>query len=152
MKSTFSGQKKIKDLVYNILGPTLKQQGWFLSKLMLNWESIVGQDIKNHLWPSRFANTPKNRSAGVLWLKASPKGMQYLLYNKGMLAEKINLYLGQFVVLDLKAKLWQNKQTLNTQASNSTPELTPVDLPSLTNIQDETLKQALHELGAWVNK
>lgn len=152
MKSAFFGQKKIKDIVYGLLEPTLKQQGWFLSKLMLNWESIVGADIKHHLWPSRFATTPKNRNSGVLWLKASPKGMQYLLYNKGMLAEKINLYLGQSVVIDLKGKLWQNKASNISKAKTALPSNITLDLPSLTNIQDETLKQALHELGAWVNK
>jgi hypothetical protein len=147
MKTPFSGQKKIKDVVYTLLEPTLKQQGWLLSKLMLHWEKIVGKELKQHLWPVRFAPNPKQKTTGILWLKATPSGTQYLLYNKGMLIEKINLHIGESAVLDLKTKLWHNTSFSNTHVFRHSPAM-PIHIPSiLEDIQDPDLKEALENLG-----
>ena len=147
MSHPYTGQKKIKELIYRILEPTLEQQGWYLSKLMMNWETVMGAKWKDDVWPTRFAPNFKDRSTGTLHVKVSHKGMQQVLYTKGFLIELFNLYLGCDAIQDIKAQLCHNTHIpLVSTAEDSS--LAVSHKPVVENIADEHLKEALEELGS----
>lgn len=145
MSHPYTGQKKIKEIIYRILEPTLEQQGWYLSKLMMDWDMLVGEQWKDHIWPVRFAPHFKNRSTGTLHVKVSHLGMQQVQFTKGFLIEKFNLYLGCPALVDIKPQLWHK-----ASIAQNRPKLKTTTLAStfvIENIQDPQLKAALEDLG-----
>lgn len=146
MSHPYTGQKKIKELIYRILEPTLDQQGWYLSKLMMNWETVMGAQWKDHVWPTRYSPNFKDRSTGTLYVKVSHAGMQQVQYTKGFLIEKFNLYLGCAAIQDIKAQLWHNTHLSNASITGAS-SLGGAQKPSVENVADEHLKEALEDLG-----
>lgn len=147
MSHPYIGQKKIKEIIYKILEPTLEQQGWYLSKLMVNWESVIGTKWKDHIWPSRYAPNFQDRSTGTLYLKVSHLGMQQVQFTKGYLIEVFNMYLGCPAIQDIKAQLWHTTNLPLTQLEKKEPSQV-IPQPKVENIQDTDLKQALEDLGS----
>ena len=144
MSHPYTGQKKIKEIIYHIMKPTLEQQGWHLSKIIMNWEILIGNQWKDHIRPSRFAANTKDRSTGTLHLKVSHLGMQHIHFMKGVLIEKLNLFLGYNTVIDIKAQLWHRSLPFTP------PKINPdIDMSTLllTDIEDAKLRQALESLG-----
>lgn len=145
MSHPYTGQKKIKEIIYRLLEPTLEQQGWYLSKLMMNWEMLIGEQWKDHIWPTRFAPNFKDRSRGVLHVKVSHLGMQQVQFTKGFLIEKFNLYLGCSALVDIKPQLWHKAPIAQNKPKLKSAIL--VSKPIIENIQDLELKAALDDLG-----
>jgi hypothetical protein len=145
MSHPYTGQKKIKEIIYRILEPTLEQQGWYLSKLMMDWDMLVGEQWKDHIWPTRFAPNFKDRSTGTLHLKVSHLGMQQVQFTKGFLIEKFNLYLGCTAIRDIKPQLWHKPPAEIHKPRLRLPILG--SKPIIENIQDPDLKEALEDLG-----
>ena len=145
MSHPYIGQKKIKEIIYTIIEPTLEKQGWYLSKLILNWEVLIELKWKAHVWPVRFAPNIKDRTKGVLHVKVSHSGMQYVQFSKGFLIEKFNLYLGSDAITDIKPMLWhQTKPPIVRPATPSKTQAAPLIANS---IQDSNLKEALNALS-----
>lgn len=143
MSHPYTGQKKIKEIIYRLIEPTLERQGWYLSKIIMNWEMLIGEEWKDHVLPTRFVHNIKNRSCGTLHMKATPKGMQHIQFTKGFLIEKLNLYLGCDAILDIKPQLWHH----NIISKNPSQPVTKTSQLTVENIQDPKLKEALEELG-----
>lgn len=146
MSHPYTGQRKIKELIYRILEPTLIQQGWYLSKLLMNWESVMGSQWKDHIWPARYTPNFKDRSTGTLYVKVSHAGMQQVQFTKGFLIEKFNLYLGCSAIQDIKAQLWHNTNIPRNQTSTTSP-LATTQKPNVGHIKDKSLKNALEDFG-----
>lgn len=147
MSHPYTGNKKIKEIIYRLLEPTLEQQGWYLSKLMMNWETLIGNQWKDHIRPVRFAPNIKDRSQGTLHVKVTHMGMQQVLYTKGFLIEKLNLFLGCTAVIDIRPQLWHQAQPIIKKEIKLTSDI-KVSNPLIDNVQDHNLKDALQELGA----
>lgn len=147
MSHPYTGQKKVKEIIYRLLEPTLEKQGWYLSKLIMNWELIVGSELKDHIRPTRFLNNIKNRETGILYVRVSHLGMQHVQFNKGFLIEKFNLYLGCKAILDIKPHLWPSSQSIPHKGKQLGSNIS--FSPSLIGtIQDPSLKTALQDL--WI--
>jgi hypothetical protein len=146
MSHPYTGQKKIKELIYRILEPTLEQQGWYLSKLIMNWESIIGPKWKDDIWPTRYAPNFQDRSTGTLHVKVTHAGMLQVQFTKGFLIELFNMYLGCTAIEDIKAQLWHNTQIQNITTTTTQPFDTP-EKPIIDKVKDQDLKEALEDLG-----
>lgn len=146
MSHPYTGQKKIKEIIYRVLEPTLDQQGWYLSKLMMNWEALITPQWKSHIWPTRYTPNFKDRSTGTLHVKVTHLGMQQVQYTKGFLIEKFNLYLGCTAVQDIKPQLWHQPQMKTTTPKKLKSQIT-IPKPVIENISDTNLKDALEELA-----
>ncbi len=149
MPNPYTGQKRIKEVIYKVLQPTLKHQGWYLSKLIFNWETIIEKQWKNDIWPTRFAPSFKDKSKGVLYLRATHKGLQQAVFSKGMLIEKINMYLGYSAITDIKTQLWHSKTA--PQPPRQHASLKPQPSLNIPDIKSQELKNALNDLGTLLN-
>jgi hypothetical protein len=147
MSHPYTGQKKIKEIIYRLLEPTLERQGWYLSKLMLDWEMLMGAEWKAHVWPARFVANIKDRSKGVLHVKVSHKGMQQVQFTKGFLIEKFNLYLGCEAITDIKPQLWYRSQHNAPSSVTALNSQISAPLSFQIEVQDQSLKTALESLG-----
>lgn len=147
MPHPYTGQKKIKEILYKVLEPTLENQGWYLSKLMMNWEHLVGAQLKDHLWPVRYAPDYKDRSQGILHLKVTHMGMQQLSYNKGYLIEKCNLFLGATAIKDLRAHLRHQPISVPKRPTLQSHIIRPNSPEQPILINDDQLRAALTELS-----
>ncbi|MDP3935609.1 MAG: DciA family protein [Alphaproteobacteria bacterium] len=146
MSHPYTGQKKIKEIIYRVLEPTLDQQGWYLSKIMMNWEMLISAQWKDHIWPTRYVPNFKERSTGTLHVKVSHMGMQQVQFTKGFLIEKFNLFLGCSAVQDIKPQLWhQSQPTVGLPSKLKSDIVLPK--PIIENISDSSLKDALEDLG-----
>jgi hypothetical protein len=150
MSHPYTGQKKIKEIIYRVLEPTLDQQGWYLSKIMMNWETLISSQWKDHIWPTRYVPNFKDRSTGALHVKVSHMGMQQVQFTKGFLIEKFNLFLGCAAIQDIKPQLWHQSQPVAIRPSKLTSHIS-VPKPIIENISDANLKGALEDLGHILN-
>ena len=146
MSHPYTGQKKIKEIIYRVLEPTLDQQGWYLSKIMMNWETLITPQWKDHIWPTRYVPNFKDRSTGTLHVKVSHMGMQQVQFTKGFLIEKFNLFLGCPAVQDIKPQLWHQSQP-TASLPNKLKSHIVLPKPVIENIGDSNLKDALEDLG-----
>lgn len=146
MSHPYTGQKKIKEIIYKVIEPTLDQRGWYLSKLMMNWEMLITPQWKDHIWPTRYAPNFKDRTTGVLHVKVSHMGMQQVQFTKGFLIEKFNLYLGCEAIQDIKPQLWHRPQPTNLSSTKMKSQIT-VPRPIIENIYDINLKDALEDFA-----
>lgn len=146
MSHPYTGQKKIKEIIYRVLEPTLDQQGWYLSKIMMNWETLMGAQWKDHIWPTRYVPNFKDRSTGVLHVKVSHMGMQQVQFTKGFLIEKFNLFLGCQAIQDIKPQLWHQSQPTAVLPNKFNSHIV-LPKPIIENITDSSLKDALEDLG-----
>lgn len=145
MPNIYTGQKRIKEVIYHILAPTLEKQGWYLTKIILDWNIIIGHQWRDDIWPTRFSPSFKNKSTGTLYLKATHKGLQQAQFMKGMLIEKINLYLGATAITDIKVQLW-HRITAFPKITTKHP-LISLHCPAVQDIQSEPLRNALMSLA-----
>ena len=146
MSHLYTGQKKIKEIIYKVLEPTLDQQGWYFSKIMMNWEMLITAQWKDHIRPTRYVPNFKDRSTGVLHVKVSHMGMQQIQFTKGFLIEKFNLYLGCSAIQDIKPQLWHQPQPTLT-VPKRLKSLTAIPKPVIENISDINLKDALEDFA-----
>jgi hypothetical protein len=146
MSHPYTGQKKIKEIIYRVLEPTLDQQGWYLSKIMMNWEMLVTSQWKDHIWPMRYVPNFKDRTTGILHVKVSHMGMQQVQFTKGFLIEKFNLYLGCPAVQDIKPQLWHQPQNTSVTSAKLKSQIS-IPKPVIENISDTNLKDALEDLA-----
>jgi hypothetical protein len=136
--------------------PIIKQNGIYDTKLLAEWQNIVGSDVASYTMPYKIA------------VQKSAKGQEKILflyvYNSALatklsflhdiIVEKISAYLGYKLVS--KIKLVQKPPYNNADYMRDIyePEISPerkLCLQKMTDlIQDNELNEALFKLGRYI--
>lgn len=85
-------ENSLKDLNKKFLGDLSKTQ----AELILNWYSIVGEEIAKISWPKEvlFSKSSDKENSNILKLQVEEKNYLEIEYQKLKIIEKINLYFG----------------------------------------------------------
>jgi hypothetical protein len=85
-------ENSLKDLNKKFLGDLSKTQ----AELIINWYSIVGEEIAKISWPKEimFAKSSAKENNNILKLQVAEQDYLAIEYQKLNIIEKINLYFG----------------------------------------------------------
>ncbi|MGB9627833.1 MAG: DciA family protein [Thermodesulfobacteriota bacterium] len=132
-------EKTLKDLEIDI---PLKSYSIFGA-----WKEVVGESVANQTQPRAIRNR-------ILFLDVShPTWMQQLQFLKPTLLEKINHYLGEPLIQDIRFKLGKISHPLSSSSETSSLEKEKLDKDTinliesaLQKIEDEELKKELRHV------
>ena len=111
------------------------------------WKEIVGEPVAIHSQPCSIRNR-------ILFIEVShPTWMQQLQFLKLTLLEKVNHFLGEPLIQDIRFRLGKISPTLQAPSKTSSLEHEKLDKETLNQIEsmiqvieDESIKKGLREV------
>ena len=104
MKPYFTGTHLLLDVLNNLTKPLLKQNGYYYSKLILEWEKIVGVEIAKVTKPLNLFFKKGTDTGAQLVLQVEPSAALIVGFQKGLILQKISAFYGKALVDDLRIK------------------------------------------------
>jgi hypothetical protein len=155
-KPSRSFARPLRDLVGKAMGETFRRQGFASAELLTRWSEIVGAEISAHSEPIKIQWTRpadgEEREPGTLVLRVDGPAAIEIQHLAGVICERVNRFLGWRAV----ARIGLRQAPLRRGARKSAPSADPVAAAriaeSLTDVDDDDLRQALARLGAAVKR
>lgn len=139
--------KSLKSCVDPLVRPVLKQQGIAASKLMIEWQHIVGKELASHTLPSRLTFPKDKNSEGTLVIACDGARALELQHMQPVIMERIASYFGYKAV----ARIIIEQRTVATAKPVVKPprKTTPrtLDTACIAQVEDAELKSALSALA-----
>jgi hypothetical protein len=137
MRYSDTKRMHIQNLMHKIVEPWLTKQNTDYRKILWHWSSML-KDNAFHIFPTRLVQN-------VLHVKSDTKGSLFLQFQKLMIVETINLFLGKDVIKDIRSVPWLKYSKTPTPVENRRP-LQLSNKSYLNQINDPMLKSALENL------
>jgi hypothetical protein len=148
--------RPLSDILRNTIKDAFAKQGFAATELVTRWGEIVGPEIAAHCepekiqWPRPYGTD--DQQPGTLVLRVEGPTAIEIQHLSKIILERVNRFFGWQAVNDLRlrqAPLGRREQpkppALDQEAADRIAA-------SLTEINDEKLRQALARLGAAVDK
>jgi len=111
------------------------------------WNEIVGESVAVHSQPRSIRNR-------ILFIDVShPTWMQQLQFLKPTLLEKVNTFLGEPLIQDIRFKLGKISPTISTPSKTHSPEDEKLDEATLNRIEnilqeidDDQIRKSLRDV------
>ena len=142
------GPKALADSLRRVTRGALGQRSLAEQDLILDWPSVVGDDIAGLCAPQglTFARREQRRE-GTLALKVRSGQATRLQHLAPQLIERINGYFGYHAVARLRLLPGAGANPDGGSAARPDPAAPGVERPDLTAIDDPALRAALARLG-----
>ena len=136
-----------------LLGKALGKRGISDVRIISNWADIVGVELSKVSAPTNITYKGKERTNGTLHISVVGAYATEMSYQSGIIAEKVNSFIGYGAVADIKLKhdfviKDETEQDTEIEIKNDSEELKKM----LSSVDDEKLKDALHRLGRHIVK
>lgn len=137
--------KTLKSVVEPTLRPVLKQHGVAASKIIAEWQNIVGVELARYTLPVKLTFSKEKNSGGVLTVACEGAHALTLQHIQPIIIERIAGYFGYKAV----ARITIEQRPI---AAAPTKKITAkkhqkVDKSLLDGVEDEELKAALSQLA-----
>jgi hypothetical protein len=148
--------RPLRDLVGKAVGDTFRKQGFASAELVTRWADIVGAEIAVHSEPIKIQwQRPiegEEREPGTLVLRVNGPAAIEIQHLTSVICERVNRFLGWRAV----ARIGLRQAPLRHGAvkPRRTPDAAAAArvAATLSDIEDEELRQALSRLGAAVKQ
>ncbi|MDB2414903.1 DciA family protein [Rickettsiales bacterium] len=147
------GPRKIGYALDKATKPVLSKRGFIHSKLIADWDKIVGPVLGEYSSPQKISFWRDANINGTLYIEIYDSGMATeLTYLEPVIIEKIAVYFGYKAIA--KLKLLQNPGSMPKAVNNSINKKKTVKEPSLSlldlvkDIDDDVLRNSLIKLGS----
>jgi hypothetical protein len=144
------GIKSFDRLYDDLTKSTFKKYGFINSKIIKQWEIIVGENLAKICWPEKITFEPGQTRAGTLHINVSNPAFSLEIQSyESRIIERIATFFGYKAVSRIKILVKPKKASEMKQ--DKQPESMPVKpkvmFPKeLDDVQDEELKAALASL------
>lgn len=148
--------RPLRDLVGKTIGDAFRKQGFASAELVTRWPDIVGAEIAAHSepikvqWPRPIEG--EEREPGTLVLRVDGPAAIEIQHLTSVICEQVNRFLGWRAV----ARIGLRQAPLRRGAAKTrhTPDAAAAArvAATLSDIEDEELRQALSRLGAAVKQ
>ncbi len=92
--------KNMQNLVNVAFSNICIKRGFINPDIIIEWSDIIGYELSKSYLPSRISN---NRKQTILYVNCvNLRDRQNITYNKNVLIEKINIFLGDKYITDIK--------------------------------------------------
>lgn len=143
--------KSLKSCVDPLMRPVLKAKGIAASKLIAEWESIVGRELAAHTLPVSL-NFPKDKnSEGTLGILCEGAYALTFQHMQPVIIERIASYFGYRAVARITIE--QRPLSINRTVKKDVRIAPPkrIDMSCIDKVEDEELKTALSELAKTIS-
>ena len=148
--------RPLADILRNTIKDAFAKQGFAATELVTRWPEIVGPEISAHCepekihWPRPYGS--EDQQPGTLVLRVEGPTAVEIQHLSRIILERVNRFFGWQAVTDLRLR--QAPLARREKPAPPAPDHAAADriASSLTEINDEKLKQALARLGAAVGK
>lgn len=138
--------------VERIITPFIKSQGFYESRIILDWEKIMGGPLSLQTHPQKISFSKGKRGEGTLVLLVTSAIAPEIMHLSPQIIERINGYFGykavQKIILKhatFKKKIYFSKEETSVQSAYQ--EESVKLLKFLEDIPDQNLKNSLSKLG-----
>lgn len=107
------GKKKLSIHLNKVLKPILKKNGFANSRIITEWDSIVGAEIAGLCHPLKIVFEGDSKTRGTILISVSNPGA--ILYLQGMapvIVEKINGFIGYCAVKNLRTVMQKSSNQI----------------------------------------
>lgn len=156
-KSSRLFAKPLRDVASKIVGETFTRQGFASAELVTRWSAVVGDEIAAHSEPikiqwSRPADG-EEREPGTLILRVDGPAAIEIQHLANVVCERVNQFLGWRAVARIalrQAPLRRGERKATVRIAD--PVVTSRVAETLTDIEDNELRDALARLGAGIKR
>ena len=138
--------KSLKSCVEPVVRPVLKAQGLAASKLISEWEQIVGKELAAHTMPTKLTFTKDKKAEGNLTVACEGAHALTLQHIQPVIMERIASYFGYKAV----ARITIEQRPVSAKPKMKVafkPKTRNVDISGIDQVEDPELKQALSGLA-----
>ncbi len=135
------------------MGKVFERKYIALGRIVTHWKEIVGPDFADRSQPAKIhyrkAKNPKERATATLDIAASSADCSVLVYQKGVILQRINNIFGDGWIADIKFLHIEPKQA--KKPSKRTKALTEDEKNHLSQlletVDDPEIKERLSRIG-----
>jgi len=138
--------KTLKSCVEPVVRPVLKAHGTAASKLITEWEHIVGKEMAGHTLPVKLTFAKDKNSEGNLTIACDGAHALTLQHMQPMIMERIAGYFGYKAV----ARITIEQRKISTEMPKKPAHkhvAKKVDMSCIEEVADDELKTALSGLA-----
>lgn len=137
--------KSLKSCVAPLMRPVFKMQGLAASKLISEWEAIIGKELAAHTMPAKLTFAKDKNSDGTLTIACTGAQALTLQHMQPIIIERIACYFGYKAVarIAIEQRPMTAAPTKRIKAKN--PII--VDTSAIAGIEDTELREALSGLA-----
>jgi hypothetical protein len=167
-KPSRSFAKPLRDVIGKAIGQTFKQQGFASAELVTRWTEIVGAEISARSEPIKIQWTrpvSPSRSApasgaaaglgqepGTLVLRVDGPAAIEIQHLTGVICERVNQFLGWRAVARIALRQAPLRRAAAKANRIGDPAAAARLAETLSDVEDDDLRQALARLGAAVKR
>jgi hypothetical protein len=148
--------RPLRDIVGKAMSDTFRKQGFASAELVTRWAEIAGAEIAAHSepikiqWPRPIEG--EEREPGTLVLRVDGPAAIEIQHQVGVICERVNRFLGWRAIA--RIGLRQAPLRRGTVKRRRPPDAAAAArvAATLSEIEDEELRQALSRLGAAVKR
>lgn len=145
--------KPVSRSVPGLLGKVFQRKYIALGRIVTSWKEIVGPDFAERAQPAKIhyrkSKVPKEKPTATLDIAASSADCAVLVYQKGLILQRINNLFGEGWITDIKflhveprhrPKPQKRTKNLTIEEKNHLSQL-------LENVDDPDIKEVLARMG-----
>jgi hypothetical protein len=145
------GIKSFDQLYDDLTKSTFKKYGFINSKILNQWDVIVGESLAKICWPEKITFEPGQTRAGILHINVSNPAFSLEIQSyEARIVERIATFFGYKAVSRVRISVKPKKASEIKQSKQPVETLAPkikTELPKeLEHVRDEELKAALASL------
>jgi hypothetical protein len=148
--------RPLRDIVGKAMSDTFRKQGFASAELVTRWAEIAGAEIAAHSEPIKIQwprpAEGEEREPGTLVLRVDGPAAIEIQHQVGVICERVNRFLGWRAIA--RIGLRQAPLRRGTVKRRRTPDTAAAArvAATLSDVEDEGLRQALSRLGAAVKR
>jgi hypothetical protein len=155
-KPARSFAKPLRDVAGKIVGETFTRQGFASAELVTRWTEIVGVEIAAHSEPIKIQwlrpADGEQREPGTLVLRVEGPAAIEIQHLAGVICERVNRFLGWRALARIALRQAPLRRGERKSARRGDPAATARVAASLSDVENDDLRQALARLGAAIKQ
>ncbi len=148
--------RPLRDLVGKAVGDAFRKQGFASAELVTRWTDIVGAEIADHSepikiqWPRPIEG--EQREPGTLVLRVHGPAAIEIQHLTSVICERVNRFLGWRAVVRIGLRQAPLRHGAVKHRRSPDAAAAARVAATLSDVEDEELRQALSRLGAAVKR
>ncbi len=148
--------RPLRDVLGKTIGDTFRKQGFASAELVTRWTEIVGADIAARSEPIKIQwprpADGEEREPGTLVLRVDGPSAIEIQHLTGVICERVNRFLGWRAIARIGLRQAPIRRQGQKRTSTPDPAATARIAETLTDVDDDGLRQALARLGASIKR
>jgi len=148
--------KPLRDVVGKVVGETFTRQGFASAELVTRWTEIVGAEIAVHSQPIKVQwQRPaegEEREPGTLVLRVEGPAAIEIQHLADVICERVNRFFGWRAVARIAMRQAPLRRGMVKRRRAPDTAAAARVAATLSDVEDEELRQALSRLGAAVKR